>query len=590
VREDGKPEGLRQSMSWLHTYSGLVLGWLLYAVFFTGTLSYFRDEINDWMRPELHAGAQDEYSAQRALDAMQRIAPQAESWNIALPGARKVALEASWREPGAQVQRGPGGRVAQNRVYLDPASGAQLPAPRESRASNFFYRFHFELHAIPRTWGRWIVGITTMLMFVAIISGVITHKKIFSDFFTFRPKKGQRSWLDAHNATAVLALPFHVMITFSGLLLLAYTVMPWTSKGVYGSGAATSHVAEVRAERQAVEGAPGGRANPAPERPTARERPGRRGQAETGIDTTAASVAPRERSLITLAPLEPMLAEFNRHWPTRTVGSISVSAPGSERPIVVLNEAGGSSLIKGTRGQSLRFDGASGALLGVNELYPPSFARATRSVFTALHEGRFADPLMRWLLFAGGVLGTFMVASGLVLWVVKRLPERRKSGYTPLPHRLVEVLNVGTIGGLSVAVASVFWLNRLLPASMATRADWEIRGFFILWLACILHPLLCRHRTAWLQQMAVATLAYLLLPVLNALTGGNSLLRTPAFGQWSIASIDLIALVLAALHGTALWWMLRSGKTKLSADPMRVKRVPAAIVAREAEPSPERAA
>jgi len=59
VREDGKPEGLRQSMSWLHTYSSLLLGWLLYAVFFTGTLSYFRDEINDWMRPELHAGAQD---------------------------------------------------------------------------------------------------------------------------------------------------------------------------------------------------------------------------------------------------------------------------------------------------------------------------------------------------------------------------------------------------------------------------------------------------------------------------------------------------------------------------------------------------
>ena len=46
MRADGKPEGLRQSMSWLHTWSGLLLGWLLYAVFFTGTLSYFRDEIN----------------------------------------------------------------------------------------------------------------------------------------------------------------------------------------------------------------------------------------------------------------------------------------------------------------------------------------------------------------------------------------------------------------------------------------------------------------------------------------------------------------------------------------------------------------
>jgi len=190
VREDGKAEGLRQSMSWLHTYSGLVLGWLLYAVFFTGTLSYFRDEINDWMRPELHAGAQAAHSAQRALAVLQHAAPQAATWNIALPGARNVAMEASWPASAAGApQRGPDGRVQQNRLYLDPATGEALPTPRKTQTSNFFYRFHFELHAIPRTWGRWIVGIATMMMFVAIISGVITHKKIFSDFFTFRPKK-----------------------------------------------------------------------------------------------------------------------------------------------------------------------------------------------------------------------------------------------------------------------------------------------------------------------------------------------------------------------------------------------------------------
>jgi len=588
MRQDGKSEGLRQSMSWLHTYSGLIVGWLLYAVFFTGTLSYFRDEINDWMRPELHAGAQDAHSAQRALDAMQRIAPEAETWNIALPGARKVAIEASWpqaRTAGAPPQRGPGGRVVQQRMYLDPATGEQLATPRETRAGNFFYRFHFELHAIPRIWGRWIVGIATMLMFIAIISGVITHKKIFSDFFTFRPKKGQRSWLDAHNATAVLALPFHVMITFSGLLLLAYTLMPWTASGVYGDGASTSHVAEVRAERQAVEGAPGGRANPpAAARPRDQRAGGRGGNARSGgRDGREAVSAQVERPAVALAPIAPMLAEFKRHWPKREVGSISVSAPGTGHAIVVLNEAGGSSLIKGTRGQSLRFDGRSGALLGVNPLYPPSFARATRNVFTGLHEGRFADPLMRWLLFAGGVLGTFMVASGLVLWVVKRLPERRKRGSTPAAHRLVEILNVGAVGGLSVAVASMFWLNRLLPAGMAARADWEIRGFFIVWCACMLHPLLCRHRTAWLQQMAVATPMYLLLPVLNALTGGHSLPRALATGQWSIASIDVMLLMLAGLHGTALWWVLRAGKS------VPKPSTTASAATRNMAPSPERA-
>lgn len=54
MRVDGKQEGPRQSMSWLHTWASLVLGWLLYAIFVTGTLSFFQNEITVWMKPELH--------------------------------------------------------------------------------------------------------------------------------------------------------------------------------------------------------------------------------------------------------------------------------------------------------------------------------------------------------------------------------------------------------------------------------------------------------------------------------------------------------------------------------------------------------
>lgn len=41
MRIDGNAESPRQSMSWLHTWASLVLGWLLYAIFVTGTLSFF---------------------------------------------------------------------------------------------------------------------------------------------------------------------------------------------------------------------------------------------------------------------------------------------------------------------------------------------------------------------------------------------------------------------------------------------------------------------------------------------------------------------------------------------------------------------
>ncbi len=523
MRADGKPEGLRQSMSWLHTWSGLLLGWLLYAVFFTGTLSYFRDEINDWMRPELHGSVQGPETAQRALATMQRIAPGATTWTLSLPGPRQVAVEASWREPGAAQ-----GRAGTQRAELDAATGEKLQ-PRETRGGNFFYRFHFELHAMPRIWGRWIVGFATMMMFVAIISGVITHKKIFSDFFTFRPRKGQRSWLDAHNATAVLALPFHIVITFSGLVLLMFLLMPWGIQAAY-DGDTNAYFADVRASR----GLP----------PAQGQGDGRR---QAGEASQAAD----------LADIAPMMAEARRRWPGHGVGSITVDAPGTSRATIELREGGAESLVNRGLPDSLLFDGVTGQMRERPQAQPMSWVRATGNVVSGVHLGRFAEPAVRWLLLLSGLVGTCMAASGMVLWVVKRLPERRKLGRTPFGHRLVEVLNVGSIAGLSVAVASYFWLNRLLPVPMQGRADWEINGFFLAWLLCLLHPLLVSHRNAWLQQMGLAALMYALLPLLGMLDGGASLAASVLRGQWSIANFHLLLLALAAIHASVAWWLLR---------------------------------
>lgn len=53
-------------------------------------------------------------------------------------------------------------------------------------------------------------------MLVMLVSGVIIHKKIFREFFTFRPKKQvQRASLDSHNLTGVVVLPFHFLVALS---------------------------------------------------------------------------------------------------------------------------------------------------------------------------------------------------------------------------------------------------------------------------------------------------------------------------------------------------------------------------------------
>ena len=164
---------LTQSMSWLHTWCGLLLGWMLFAIFLTGTLAVFDKEINWWMQPELVDRAQSPAAAANVAQRwlMDNHADQS-NWNISLPTERTPALSVSVGERRR-------GAVS---TQLDPVSGATIE-PRETIGGNFFFHFHYTLH-LPRTLGVWVVGFAAMAMLVALISGIIIHKKIFKDFFT----------------------------------------------------------------------------------------------------------------------------------------------------------------------------------------------------------------------------------------------------------------------------------------------------------------------------------------------------------------------------------------------------------------------
>ena len=50
-------QGFRASMNWLHTWAGVVLGGLLFAIFWMGTLAVFDREIDRWMAPMIRLPA-----------------------------------------------------------------------------------------------------------------------------------------------------------------------------------------------------------------------------------------------------------------------------------------------------------------------------------------------------------------------------------------------------------------------------------------------------------------------------------------------------------------------------------------------------
>ena len=543
MRIDDKTEGPRQSMSWLHTWASLILGWLLYAIFVTGTLSFFQNEISVWMKPETHqsvpATSQVEQT-QVALAYLQKNHPDAGSWSIQLPNSRQTTTELNVRKQGEDLQARRGGE----RISIDSATGEKIEA-RETRGGGFLYRFHFELYGLDRIWARWIVGLATMLMFVAIISGIITHKKIFKDFFTFRSGKGQRSWLDAHNATAVFALPFHIMITFSGLLLLTFTLMPWGINQVYENRQQflqdlnkqlTVSPSETQNSRQKMQ---------AGEQTVTRSTEGagrERGEGRKSRDQVTAKPAP-------LTNLAPLIQQVQAEWKHNPIASITIIAPNTEKATIEMRALYGESVAHRNIYASLKFNGITGQAIDKNQnaLGSPSVPQGIYNIVTVLHEARGVDLALRWLLFFSGILGTLMVATGLILWCVKRAPQQQKQGYKSFGYRVVEVLNITAIVGLPLACAAYFYANRLIAVHAEARSDLEIRCFFIVWLCSLLYAAIRSHRQAWLELLALATLAFALLPILNFTTGGVAIWQSITQDQWMIASFDLLCWILALL-------------------------------------------
>lgn len=532
MRVDGKAEGPRQSMSWLHTWASLILGWLLYAIFVTGTLSFFQNEITVWMKPELHQSVPSQSQIQHsqvALNYLQKNHPDAGSWSIQLPNSRQNTTVVNVRGANEDPRARRGGQ----RIILDSATGEVLEA-RETRGGGFLYRFHFELYGLDRIWARWIVGIATLLMFVAIISGIITHKKIFKDFFTFRPAKGQRSWLDAHNATAVFALPFHLMITLSGLLLLLFTLMPWGVERIYENRGAF-----LQDQRQALLETPQQvRGEGRGERPQGEERRGE-GRGERGQQ----KVQP-----VPLADLAPIITDAQKQWPNNPIGTITIVAPNTQKAKIELRALHGESVAHRNVYPSLTYHGVTGALkTDDTQLKNPTIPAAIYNVTTTLHEARGVDLPLRWILFFSGILGTLMIATGLILWCVKRAPQQQKQGYKSLGYRSVEVLNITAMMGLPIACAGYFYANRLIDANLDKRSSLEIRCFFIVWGLVFIYALLRQHRQAWLELLLVATALFAFLPIFNLLTGGAPLWTSMANDLWVIASFDLAMWVLAVL-------------------------------------------
>jgi hypothetical protein len=159
--------------------------------------------------------------------------------------------------------------------------------------------------------------------------------------------------------------------------------------------------------------------------------------------------------------------------------------------------------------------------------------------------GRFANGVLRWLYFLGGAMLTLAVASGMILWVVKR----RERAPLSLANRIVERLNVGTLVGVPIGFAAYLCANRLLPPGLADRAQLEVTVALDAAGLALLVALAVPPRLGWSLLLGVLALLCLAAPIVGG--GLPYLAQALARGDFALPVTDalLIAVALAASVG-----------------------------------------
>lgn len=508
---------IRDSLTWLHTWGGVFLGSVLFAVFWMGTLSVFDREIDRWMNPESRLETLNEnFSLDIILEKY--LPPEVSRWEIVYPSERDKVLRLFYVSSSGY-----------ERVDINPVDYERLPYTETAAGTGFIYPFHYHL-MFPPSVGLWIVAFASMVMLVLLISGVIIHKKILIDFFTFRPaKKLTRSSLDLHNISGVMGLPFHFAITISGLILFQNYYSAPVIERIYGGD--SFFYPTPSAYNREVAGA---------------------GEWMR---------APIGRSPESHAPVDQMLEQTRIIW------------GGLPFRVRAYNYNDFSATVEFRRNREdavpnnfdwISFDAVTGDLLKNFSAKP--IAQSWRWI-SGFHFIQFEHWTIRWLFFLLGLLGCVLIATGFIVWFETRKKRHRQTDLTSV--LIVESLTIASVAGLIAATFAFFLSNRLLPDDAywvnSSRVSTEIGAFYLVWILTLFHAF-ARHRTStlgWAEQCLLIALLGVSAVCANAFSTGDHILRSLAKGHYSVAGMDIL-LILSSAVAAGTFIKLKKGATKMT--------------------------
>lgn len=205
-----------------HSWLGLLVSVIMFLVCFSGTVAVFNQEIQRWEQPFVYESLDYQASTiQTAYETLLTEHPDQLSDHIII------------RLPTPDLPRT--SITTDHQSWFINEDGS-LGAIKSQPFTDFIATLHEALH-LPETYGVLLVSLMGALLTALIISGVMAHRRIFKDAFSFRGKSNpQAREIDLHNRLSVWGLPFHLMIALTGAYFgLASYLTGFYSDALYDS-------------------------------------------------------------------------------------------------------------------------------------------------------------------------------------------------------------------------------------------------------------------------------------------------------------------------------------------------------------------
>lgn len=207
----------RRSLWWIvHSWAGFKLSIFLTFILATGTLAVFAHEIDWLVTPAMRVEVRD--APRASWGTVAAAATRAD------PGGRLTIIFAPidpWFATEAWISPEKG---APSRVYVDPWTGEVTGRHGWANVHRFLRQVHRHL-MLPVTWGIPIVCALAFLLMASLVTGIVTYKKWWRNFFR-RPRGGNTRRLtgDLHRLGGLWSLWFVALISLTGVWYMVETL------------------------------------------------------------------------------------------------------------------------------------------------------------------------------------------------------------------------------------------------------------------------------------------------------------------------------------------------------------------------------